>query len=431
MQSKMFRKLNKIQKAIIACVICLSLIFINIIPYFAEDVVTSDLCFDVEEEKEEIAKENSDEVIEENSDEINEEIIEEMAEEEIDEIAEEEIDEIVEEKIDDAIEEKNEEVVNDEIDENILEKEIAEEELKDKVSDDSVMLEEATIPENDSIEEIDEEDDETKIIDEVDVEEDEDEIIEDTIIKSNDIVEPSIENEEKVDSTVATPEPEEVETEVVTASELEELEVATVSELDEIEVATISEVDEVIEEIATTSIVSVKIFWIDSVNLKDSGVSGSYNYEWDTFTVKEGEEFTAPDNVTKDIKHSNCNQLYKFIGFTTEDQKTKYWLHADYAAGEKMFDKTFPVENDMIVWAVYDAKDTYVSSIKLVDGEFIFKTTTIPNIAIKNIIVSDKAFENLNDGYKVLKYAGRYIAYTKDSAEGKPMLEEDVKEKIK
>lgn len=283
-------------------------------------------------------------------------------------------------------------------DETILEKEIVEdigkiedatlgEENDNNLLVDSALLEEvASSEKDDNIEEIVAEENEEKTGDE------------------------TIESNEKVsDSAGDTKVIEEAEDEIATASEIEEIEEV---------------------EVATSSVISVKVFWIDSISLNDSGVSGSYNYEWDTFNVKEGEDFIAPENVIKDIEHSNCNQVYKFVGFTTEDQKTNHWLHADYAAGEKMFDKTFPVEKDMVVWAVYEAKDTYVSNIKLVDGKLTFKTTTIPNIAIKNIMISDKEFENLKDGYKVLIIGDRYIAYTKDSAEGKPILEEDVKKKF-
>lgn len=240
----------------------------------------------------------------------------------------------------------------------------------------------------------------------IEVEENEVKIIEDVTIESDEIIELSKENVDIINPVTFTQNIEEVEKEVATASELEEI------------------------EVATPSMICIKVFWIDSMDLNESGISGSYNYKWDTFTVKKGEDFIAPDNVIKDIKHSSCNQVYKFVGFTTEDQKTKYWLHADYAAGEIMFDKTFSAEKDLVVWAVYEAKDTYISSIKLVDGELIFKATTIPNIAIKNIIVSDEAFENLKNGYKVLKKGDRYIAYTKDSKEGNPILEMDVKKKV-
>ena len=175
---------------------------------------------------------------------------------------------------------------------------------------------------------------------------------------------------------------------------------------------------------------NVVVYYLTDMKLKDRGNGGSYNYSWDTFIIDKNEEFNIDEKIPKVIKHSSCEQEYTLVGFTTENQIDTLWKGADYAGGEVTLEKNFIVDNDMEIFVVYEAKDTYISSI-IIDNEITYKTTTIPNKAIKNILISENADDTYvkNENVKYYKIKNNIdntnYMFTKDSSEGEPIKVED------
>ena len=301
-------------------------------------------------------------------------------------------------------------------------------EVVEKVATESKEMEEV-----DTEEKIDDksesmEGDESEVESETEEEPEEEPLVDDVALVSEDgtesetLVDSESEVEKESEDTTESSDESEVVEETTVEATVETIgETTTVSEDSDDTIATISEASEVSDEKC-----EVVVYWLTDMKLKEQGNGGTYNYSWDKILLDKGSEFELAESIPSVVKHGSCDQEYTLIGFTTENQKDNYWKGADYAGGDVTLDKNFVVDSDIEIYAVYEAKDTYISSI-IIDNEVTYKTTTVPNKAIKNICIFDTNdntyVKNENVKYYKIKNNLNDVNYmfTKDSSEGAPI----------
>lgn len=338
------------------------------------------------------------------------------------------------------IEEMTDEEMTDEEILSDVEKEVEEEILSEseETTDDEILIDDEEKVEEKVVEPQAEEEVDEEILESFE-EEPEEDIVEETLTETEETLTETKETLAETEETLTGTEENLAKTEEdIVDNETQEVVISTESECSDEEklddVYTESEKENIEDKVATSSTVSIKFNWLSNVCLDDIGMGGSYDANWKTIHIESGDEFEIPEEIALVLNYENCDQVYNLIGFTTNNQEETYWLYADYAGGEKMYDNaSFVVDEDIELWAVYEAKYKYVSSINVDNENITYKYTTIPNLAIKdikkidsndeNFVIDDEVFEN----YKFIEFGDEFIAYTKCAQYGQFLNEMDIK----